>query len=518
MEFYSILSIKVLITSPWRYLLGLDSKLWLCYAKFSMKNSLLIKLSITSGLTILITSIITIYLAHNLLIAIAVGVLATIFSIICLVIFLKPLKDLIKSAEALGNGNFNQRADIRSGDEFEQVGNSFNQMADKLSQTFQKLENDTQIAISEKNKMDEVLSSLVDGIITLDFNKNILFSNRAAEEITGFTSAQLQGQRIDNLIHLFVDDDEILTKTYCDTNFRKAAKLIGNAGKQTSVNIVSSKVKQSIQTNLDCILILHDLSKEEELEKMKLDFVSMASHELRTPLTSIIGYLSVFAGENKDKLAKEDLGLIDKAQVAASQLLILVQNLLNVNKIEREEMSVVPETIDYLPIASKALEDLKTQANQKEIVLNFKYPEQPLPKVIADPIRIGEVLTNLLANAINYTNPGGKIELTVQVSADTLTTIISDTGVGIPKDAIPHLFNKFFRVSSQNQKMSKGTGLGLYISKSIIEKLNGKIWVESELDKGSKFCFTLPIATISSGVLESNKFVGQEIQAGALNY
>ena len=483
-----------------------------------MKKSLLIKLSITSGLTILAISIISIYLVNNLIVAIAAGVLATVFLIFCMAIFLKPLQDLIKSAEVLGNGNFNQRADIRSGDEFEQVANSFNQMADKLSQIFQKLENDTQIAISEKNKMDEVLSSLIDGIITLDFNKNILFSNRAAEEITGFTSGQLQGKKIDSLIHLFVDADEIFPKTYCDTNFRKAAKLIGNSGKQTSVNIVSSKVKQSTQTNLDCILILHDLSKEEELEKMKLDFVSMASHELRTPLTSIIGYLSVFAGENKEKLAKEDLSLIEKAQAASQQLLILVQNLLNVNKIEREEMSVIPEKVDYLPIVSKALEGLKTQANQKEIVLNLKYPEQPLPKIIADPIRVGEVLTNLLANAINYTNPGGTIELTIQVSANTITTIVSDTGVGIPQEAIPHLFNKFFRVSNQNQEMSKGTGLGLYISKSIIEKLNGKIWVESELNKGSKFYFTLPVATISSGMLESNRFVGQEIQAGALNY
>ncbi|TSC88616.1 MAG: Multi-sensor signal transduction histidine kinase [Microgenomates group bacterium Gr01-1014_7] len=483
-----------------------------------MKNSLLIKLATTTSLAILTISVVSIYLVHSLTVSIAVAILAAIFSTVSIFIFLKPLQDLIKSAKALGDGNFNQRVDLRTGDEFEEVGNSFNQMANKLSGIFQKLERDTQIAISEKSKLNEVLSSIIDGIIALDFNRNILLANRAAEEITGFTTAELQGQRVDNLIHLFSDFEEILPKTYCETNFSQSAKLTGKEGKQTSVNVMTSKVGEALQTNLSCILIFHDLSKEEELEKMKMDFVSMASHELRTPLTSIIGYLSVFANENRGKLPKQDLDLIEKSEISARQLLTLIQNLLNVNKIEREEMSVTPEPVDYLPILSKAVEDLKTQANQKDIVLNFNPPTESLPKVMADPIRISEVVTNLLANAINYTNPGGKVELIIQVSPDKVTTTISDTGVGIPKDAIPHLFNKFFRVSNQSQKMSKGTGLGLYITKSIIEKLNGKIWVESELGKGSRFCFSLPVATISSGVLNTNQFMGEQIQAGALNY
>ncbi len=482
-----------------------------------MKNSLLIKLSIICAIAILGPSIISIYLFHSLVVALGAAVFSTIFAVFAMYIFLKPFKDLIKSAQDLGNGNFNKRADIRSGDEFEQVANSFNQMADKLAGSFQKMETDTQRAIQEKNKTEEVLSSLIDGIITLDFNKNILFANRAAEEITGFTSAQLLGQRIDSLLHVMIDGYEVLPKTYCDMDFRKAVKLTGNQGKQTPVNIVSSKVKPTVQTNLDCILILHDLSKEEELEKMKLDFVSMASHELRTPLTSIIGYLSVFNEENKDKLPKEELDLTDKAEISAKQLLFLVQNLLNVNKIEREEMSVSPQVMDYLPLATKAIEDLKAQANQKQIILTLKAPPT-LPKVIADPIRIAEVVTNLIANAINYTGAGGKVELSIESTADSVTTCVTDTGVGIPKDAIPHLFTKFFRVSNQTQQASKGTGLGLYISKSIIEKLNGKIWVESIEGKGSKFYFTLPINTISSGSLEGNKFVGAQIQEGGLNY
>lgn len=489
-----------------------------------MKNLLLFKIIIILSLGITLPLTVGLLLtgsslfAPNLAITTAVGIVAVVVSSISAFIFLKPLESLTRAFKGLTDGNFHQRVDIRSGDEFEEIGNYFNNLVDKISQNIQKLENDTQAAISEKNKLTEVLSSIIDGILAIDFNKNILLVNKAAEEITGYTQGELQGQRVDQLIHLFVETEEVLPKTYCQVNFSKAAKLVGKDGKQTKVNLMTAMSGQGLQTNLSCILILHDLSKEEELERMKLDFVSMASHELKTPLTSIIGYLSVFVNENKGKLPKEEWDLIDRSLISAQQLLNLVQNILNVNKIEREEMSVLIESVDYGPILKKSVDDLKAQANQKSIVLNLNLPGTPLPKVLADPVRTGEVLTNLLANAINYTNAGGKVEVSVNLSPNEITTEVSDSGVGIPKEAMPHLFNKFFRVSNQTQKSSKGTGLGLYIAKSIIEKLNGKIWVESEVSRGSKFSFTLPVATISSSIVDQNKFVGQEIQSGSLSY
>ena len=250
---------------------------------------------------------------------------------------------------------------------------------------------------------------------------------------------------------------------------------------------------------------------------MKFDFVSMASHELKTPLTSIVGYLSVFVNENKDKLPKEEWELVNRSLIAAQQLFTLVQNLLNVNKIEREQITITPQSLDFLPILSKCVEDLKNQATLKNISLILNKPNN-LPQVLADPIRVSEVVTNLVANAINYTNPGGKVDISVAISPSEVTTSVSDTGVGIPKEAMPHLFTKFFRVSNTMQQASKGTGLGLYIAKSIIEKHNGKIWVESVEGKGSIFYFTLPVAKLQSSLIDSGKFVGAEIQAGALNY
>ncbi len=452
------------------------------------------------------------------ILSILAAIVCAILSAIFLIWILKPLGKFSESVRAFSDGNLNHRIDIRSGDEFEDMGNSFNTLADKLSKTINQTANDRDIAISEKNRFDEILSSVIDGIIALDFNKNIIFLNKSAQNLTGYSNTEVYGKPVNQLIHFFSDTEDILPKTYCQGNFNQGVKLIGKDGKQTKINLIATQVGGPVQTNLNCILILHDLSQEEELEQMKLDFVSMASHELKTPLTSIIGYLSVFLEENKSQLPKDGSDLLDKAFIAAQQLQTLIQNLLNVNKIEREQLSVSPESVDYLPILLKAIEDLKNQAAQKNISLNLTSPTQTLPKVMADPIRLGEVVTNLVSNAINYTNPGGRVEVSTAISPAEVKTTVSDTGVGIPPEAIPHLFGKFFRVSNQLQKASKGTGLGLYITKSIIEKLHGKIWVESEVGKGSSFFYTLPIAPQNSSFQNEDKFVAQAIQAGTLNY
>lgn len=488
-------------------------------SKQKVRKTLRLKIACVIFSAVIVPPIFGLFIPLTSMLYVFVSVISATLSIIFLFWILKPLDLLIKSTGVFSDGNLNHRIDLRSGDEFEDIGDSFNSMAEKLARIFHQMENNEATAISEKNQLSEILSSIIDGIIALDFNKNVILLNKTAEELTGYSEVEVLGKPIDSLIHLFSEQDEVLPKTYCHESFNQSAKLVGKMGKQTKVNLITTQVGgTAVQTNLSCILILHDLSKEEELEQMKLDFVSMASHELKTPLTSIVGYLSVFLNESRDKLPKENLLLLDKAFTAAQQLQVLIQNILNVNKIEREQLSVSPEPIDYLAILTKSVEDLKGQANQKSIILNLAPLEKTLPMVLADRVRIGEVITNLLANAINYTNPGGKVEISVKVSPAEITTTVSDTGIGIPAEAIPHLFSRFFRVSNTAQKANKGTGLGLYISKSIIEKLHGKIWVESEEGKGSKFSFTLPIVTQSAGLLNSNQFIGQAIQSGTLNY
>lgn len=504
----------------------IDLSLTFCYAlgmpEKSYKNFLLLKIGLLVLLGIFIPSASIIFPNNlnlpNLLIAIVVGSISFAIAMFLISITLKPLRSLLKGTDSLGDGNLNARIDIRSKDEFEEVSNSFNLMAEKLAQNFQKLEQDKNLIATERNKLDAVLSSMNNGVIALDLSGRVVFVNKAAEYITGYSSTEIQGKSVQDFVHLYVEKQEVFSKIYCQEGYNQPGLLVGKMGLQKKVNVsTTATTTEGMQTNISCILILHDLAREEELEKMKFDFVSMASHELKTPLTNIIGYLSVFVNENRNKIQKEEMNLLERCLTSAKGLFSLVENILNVNKIERDKFNVEIVESDYANILTKTVEDIQNPAKLKNITLILS-PIPNLPKALLDPLRITEVVNNLIGNAINYTNSGGSINVSVKTTPTEIITCIADTGVGIPKEAIPYLFNKFFRVSNTKQQASKGTGLGLFIAKSIIEKLNGKIWVESEEGKGSKFYFSLPIASQAEEKINSQNVVSETIQAGALNY
>lgn len=494
-----------------------------CYAKSVQQNprkrTLHLKLALIIFVGISIPTI-SAFITQNTLISILSGFISLALTIFAVFFVLKPLQSLLKGVESLGAGNVNFRLDIKSNDEFEDVGYSFNLMADKIAHIFQKLESDKNTLGMERNMLDVVLSSMIDGVIALDMSKNIVFVNKAAEYLTGYPKEEIQGKPVDATFHIFSDQEEITSKAYCQEGYNKTLLFVGKDGRQKRINLLTTSTpKEGFQTNLNCILILQDLSKEEELEQMKFDFVSMASHELKTPLTTIIGYLSVFIDENRDKIGNEALLLLERSLISARTLQGLVENLLSVNKIEKEKFTVMIEAVDYTNILNKVIYELQNQAKLKNITLSLAPPPQNLPRVLLDQIRIIEVLNNLIGNAIKYTNSGGKISVSLAVTPTEVITTIADTGIGIPEEALPHLFSKFYRVSNKLQKAQKGTGLGLYIAKAIIEKLNGKIWVESKVGEGSRFNFSLPIATQGIlGNIDTQGITKEAIQTGALNY
>ncbi|MBI3109833.1 PAS domain S-box protein [Candidatus Daviesbacteria bacterium] len=485
--------------------------------------SLRVKIALIA-LTPILIPLLAVFFQTGILFTLITGLVSAVAVILIVFRLLSPLNALIKGTDTITSGNLNFRVDIRSHDELEKIGESFNSLAEHLKQSVEKSEQDKDIISAERNKLSAVISSVIDGIIAVDLTKNVVLANKTAQYLTGYSEGEMQGKPIDHLVRLFKDQEEVPVKTYCQIDFEIATPsakifesltMVGKDARKVKVILTTSPISSGVQTNLGCILILHDLTHESELEQMKLDFVSMASHELKTPLTNIIGYLSVFMDENRQTLRSDQSELLDRCLVSARELQTLVENLLSVNKIEREQISVAVESVDLNAVFSKAIEDLQNQAKLKNITLNFM-KDGALPKVLADPVRLSEVINNLVANAINYTEAGGKISVYTSSTPFEVITTVEDTGVGIPAEAIPHLFNKFFRVSNTVQKGSKGTGLGLYISKSIIQKLNGRIWVESEPGKGSKFHFSLPVARET--ILDRNKFVSEAIQVGALNY
>jgi signal transduction histidine kinase len=235
----------------------------------------------------------------------------------------------------------------------------------------------------------------------------------------------------------------------------------------------------------------------QEKEEAGMDLVSMVAHELRTPLTSVKGYLAVFMEENKGKFDSTQNMFLHRINVAVQQLMGLTENLLSASRIEKGVFAISAQSIDWADNVAEVYDEFLERAKDKKINLDFVKPEHHTFFVKVDKVRIEEVLLNLLSNAISYTDANGKVTVSIEQKGQEVITHVKDTGVGIPKSAIPHLFTKFFRVGGKTSQGIKGTGLGLYISKAIVERHGGRIWVESEEGVGSTFSFSLPSASSS---------------------
>lgn len=364
------------------------------------------------------------------------------------------------------------------------------------------VEQRTQELKAERNKLAITLASIIDAVIAVDLKHNITIFNKAAEQITGYSTADVLGKPISQVIAIHEGVTQLPPEVFSPVSSsdfegivykKEGLTLTGLNGKKTSINLLAGQIKEGRNANLGCILTLYDISKEKELEEMKLDFVSLAVHELRTPLTSIKNYLYIFLRDYGATLNSTQNTLLTRVNISSQKLSSLVENLLNVTRIERGAVSLDLQQIDWTENVKGVLSETTDQSKEHNIDVSFVEPSHKTPMVSVDRFRINEVLMNLLVNAITYTSSGGQVVIWLEEKDHQLITHISDNGPGIPADAIPHLFTKFFRVSGKLERGSKGTGLGLFIAKSIVEMHKGKIWVDSQVGKGSTFSFSLPV-------------------------
>ena len=242
------------------------------------------------------------------------------------------------------------------------------------------------------------------------------------------------------------------------------------------------------------IITIHDETRSRELEAMKVDFVSMAAHELRTPLAAISGYLELLRYRDKEHLGEESRQYVGQALSSTKELGDLINNLLDVTRIERGTLTLHMEEVDLAASVHQAVQDARFSAQAKRISLSSSGEEKDC-KVVGDAVALREITNNLLSNAIKYSPEGGDIHVTFAKQEGKYVVSVKDTGYGIPKSALPNLFTKFYRVHGGLDSGSTGTGLGLFISKSIAERHGGTISVQSEEGAGSTFTFIIPELT-----------------------
>lgn len=396
------------------------------------------------------------------------------------------------------------QVEVTGGDDVDKIIRVFESLKLSVENTNRKNHNFEAFTRLEQEKLSFILSNIQDPVLGLDLHFNISFFNKIAAEILGINPEDSLNQPIDKLFKFYDKNKELPVQQmvtlkqpgFSGVLFKgediKIVSLLNN--KEAFSNIVTLQLPSGPAFNLAAILIFHDSTKEKQLEAMKLDFVSMAAHELRTPLTSIKGYISVFIQENESKLSEDQMMFIRRINTSTQQLAGLVENLLGVARVERGAMTITTQPMDWVSNVQTQKEMFEHRAAEKRIDLIFQKPQAIIPTVQADSVRINEVLNNFVSNALNYTEPGGKITIWIEYKNNEIITHVSDSGRGMPKEALAHLFTKFYRVPGNLDQSSKGNGLGLYISKAIIDLHKGRIWAESPgLGKGSTFSFSLPV-------------------------
>jgi PAS domain S-box-containing protein len=404
--------------------------------------------------------------------------------------FTQPILHITRAAQRIGKGDFSVRINLKRNDEIGNLAANINSMGGSLKEFVTSIE-------SQRNRLEVILNSTAESILAIDKQGNIILANQAAAELAQQDSGAIVGKNITNVFPWLQDGRPITidygkpgAKTYSDLQYVDAV------GVTHYIKLVVAKVSgEQEQKAAQTIVTIHDETKSRELEAMKVDFVSMAAHELRTPLAAIRGYLELItfkAGQQQVAVDTDTDKYLNQALKSTTELGGLINNLLDVTRIERGTLSFNLEKVDIATDIKQSVEDARFSAEDKKISLSYSGPDAD-NFVIADQIALHEVVNNLISNAIKYTDPNGKVIISLARDGTMYRVSVTDTGVGIPKQAQTNLFTKFYRVHGGLNSGSTGTGLGLFISKSIIERHGGTISVESEEGKGSTFSFALPI-------------------------
>ena len=358
--------------------------------------------------------------------------------------------------------------------------------------------------LSRRKKRDEaILRSIGDGVFAVDKNLKIVLFNRAAEKLTGWKAQEVLGHTCREIFQFRDQKDSVICNKTATCLAQKCfrtervfdqgpLKTRRKDGGEAILSETTSPIKNQQGVVTGAVSVLKDVSERSKLEQMKVDFVSLVSHELRTPISAVKGYLAPILEGKLGPLDGEQKLYLERAYTSNERQLEIIESLLDISRIEKGKIELNPVEFSLVELAKETTATFSKKALEKGLRLKVLDPGMEIPKILADRERIREVLDNLLSNAIKFTRQG-EVRVSFDKTPTEVIVAVADTGVGIPTEAIDKLFTKFYRVGQAPTEESEGTGLGLYIAKSLVELHGGKIWVESEVGKGSTFYFSLPL-------------------------
>ncbi|MBK8906227.1 MAG: HAMP domain-containing protein [Anaerolineaceae bacterium] len=394
----------------------------------------------------------------------------------------RPVRQLTQVIRRIAAGEWNARVLPQTRDELGELTLAFNNMIDQLRAQHSTL-------LEENGQFNTILNYMADGVIITDSLGNVRLVNPASAKLLGLTEKSALGRSFAEVVrhHQLID-----LWQRCQDERREVT---------AAVEIGRELFLQAIVTPFDerwaqgYLVILQDLTTVRHLQTVRRDFVSNVSHELRTPLAS----LRVIIETVQDSAADDPttaVRFLDRAAGEVDVLTQMVEELLELSRIESGQVPLRLQNTAVADLLLKPLDRLRPQAERASIELILDLPGA-LPKVLADPDRVHQIVTNLLHNAIKFTPEGGKITLQAyqEQGEDAVVIAVHDTGVGIPKEDLGRIFERFYKSDRARTRSRGGTGLGLAISRHMVQLHNGRIWVTSKENKGSSFFFTLPTST-----------------------
>jgi PAS domain S-box-containing protein len=420
------------------------------------------------------------------------AIVAITLSILTMIQFTKriiePAEKLSATVNQIGRGQLDLKIDITTNDEIGELSREFNKMTERLrkyeAMNIEKI-------ISEKQKSETIVESISDAIIVCDEEITIQLMNRSAEQLIKISEAEAYGKKIEDII-----TDERLIEIFRSPQQASALKApylqFNHNGRQIFLRPRVSEIAVPSGGKRGVVLILQDVTQFRELDKMKSDFMAAVSHEFRTPLTSINMSVDILRQKLLGEVTSAQQELLESSKKDCDRLTKMVKDLLQLSKLESGKLEVKEERVDLVKIIEAAMQPMQLQFKEKGVVLLFD-SEKKVPKFIGDEQQLMWVISNLLTNALRYTNLGGKVEIIASQINKNIRIDVSDTGRGIPPEYIDKIFDKFVQVKQQPDTTPGSVGLGLAIAKEIVDMYGGNISVKSEVNKGTTFTILLPI-------------------------
>ncbi len=380
----------------------------------------------------------------------------------------KPIREIEKTAQKVADGNFKARVFLKQRDELGRLAHSFNFMAERIDTLFSELTH-------QKDELSRIISSIEDGLIVLDRDGKIMLTNESFQKIAGVQSP------------LEAYYWEVIRQPMLDELIKEAHTEKGSTHREIAFNEKIFHVGAAYVPSKDeIILTFHDITEIKNLETVKREFVTNVSHELKTPLTAIKGFLETMENVSDEKNAHYLEIIVRNTE----RLIGIVGDISHLSELEERGNLPSLERVNINRIILDVIAIFETQIGEKGLTLTTDL-EDKKTAIMADPFQLEQIIINLIDNAVKYTNEG-EINITAKTDDHWFTLSVTDTGIGIPEEDLPRIFERFYRADKSRSRRLGGTGLGLSIVKYIVLLHNGSINVESTLGSGSTFTIKLP--------------------------